>query len=428
MPRHNLWLGIALGWFVMAGAALAQPELPKSTPLLKPPPSPVPALITTAGQGETDASAKPETKPPAVIESITFDDQPAPATTDDSCCFYIGADRTEYLLWWMKSGPLPPLATRSRTGAPALSNPDTRVIAGGEPANYDAFSGGRFTIGSRLNDSNVGTEFTYFFLGTRTTAIGSGPIDGTIGRPIINAATGAETVLPVSGATVRDGVFSASSSARAQGAEANVVINLFHDDCSTITALVGYRFLQIQEGLFVGQVGDLMALGGAVPFTLGDQFDTSNRFNGGQIGLRADGRKGPVFVEVAAKIAFGDMTEVVRVSGMTGFAPGVPTAGGVLALPSNAGRLTRDAFAVVPEATFKFGFGDEHQRVFVGYDFTYLSDVVRPGDQIDRVVNVGQVPLLGGSEAFTGPDRPRLAIKSTDMWLQGLMIGFETKW
>jgi len=88
----------------------------------------------------------------------------------------------------------------------------------------------------------------------------------------------------------------------------------------------------------------------------------------------------------------------------------------------------REAFAVVPEASVKLGFECEHQRLFVGYDFTYLSDAVRPGDQIDRTVNVGQVPLVGGSPAFAGPERPRLVAKASDFWLDVLMFGLETRW
>jgi hypothetical protein len=117
MPRCNRWLSVAFGWLVVAGAVRAQPELPASPPLLKPPPSPVPALITAA------EPAKPETASKPAIESITFEDPPAPAAKDDECCIYFGTDGTEYLLWWLKSGPLPPLVARNRSGPPVLAHP-----------------------------------------------------------------------------------------------------------------------------------------------------------------------------------------------------------------------------------------------------------------------------------------------------------------
>jgi Putative beta barrel porin-7 (BBP7) len=419
MLRFSHWLGVVLA-VVVTTSLRAQPELPASAPR--------PELLPPVPPAELCGPVKPE--PPAVIEALVTDQPPSAAPTPkcDQYEFYLGTDSMEYLLWWMKSGPLPPLATRNRAGSPALSSADTRVIAGGDPANLDAFSGGRFTLGSRFGYANVGTEYGYFFLGTRTTSLVDAGGVGAVGRPIINAVTGAESNLPAIGPAVRDGVLAATASARAQGVEANVVVDLFHDDHGGLTGLVGYRFLQIQEGIFVGQSGALVTPSSLVPFTIGDQFDTSNRFHGGQIGLRADGRKGPVFAEVAGKIAFGQTTEVIRIYGQTGLPPTVVLPGGLLALPSNSGRQVREAFAVVPEASLKLGFEYEGHRAFVGYDFTYLSDAVRPGDQIDRTVNVGQVPLIGGSPAFAGPERPRLTAKASDFWLQGLMFGLETRW
>jgi hypothetical protein len=424
VSRHFRWLGLILASLVTVDTATAQPELAEPARPTATPPSAQPPLLPPV---DLCGPPKPEAAAPPVIDTITFEDPPPPAAKADDCCFYVGTDGMEYLLCWLKSGQVPPLVTRSRAGPPILGLPDTRVIAGGEPVNLDAFSGGRFTLGSRLGyAAGVGTEYTYFFLGTRTTSLAAGPTGGNVGRPVINAVTGAETFVPVSGPTVGGGAYTATMSARAQGIEANVVTHLLRGDRANVTGLVGYRFLQVHEGLFVGQSGNLLTPGGPAPFHLGDQVDAHNRFHGGQIGLRADARKGPVFVEVAGKVAFGATTEVVRINGLTGPTP--VAAGGLLALPSNSGRVARDVFAVVPEAGWKFGFEHDKHRVFVGYDFLYLSDGVRAGDQIDRVVNLGQVPVLGGSGAFAGPERPRLAVKSTDLWLQGLMIGMETRW
>src|SRR4029078_7563713 len=104
---------------------------------------------------------------------------------------------------------------------------------------------------------------------------------------------------------------------------------------------------------------------------------------GGQIGLRGDLRKGPYFVELTGKVAFGGMSEVVRVSGITRVKPPLQIQsvfpGGLFALDTNSGRVTREVFAVVPEAIARAGwaFGD-HGRFFVGYNFIFLSDVARP--------------------------------------------------
>src|SRR5205085_213904 len=149
-----------------------------------------------------------------------------------------------------------------------------------------------------------------------------------------------------------------------------------------------------------------------------DQFDAHNLYHGGQVGLSGDLRKGPLFVEVAGKVAFGVNNEVVKVGGFKAvMAPGKPLSarlGGMLALPTNSGRVTREAFAVVPEVIARLGFNwGEHTRFFVGYNFLELSDAVRPGDQIDRMVNTSLIPFQPRfTPPVSGPERPLLALRS----------------
>jgi hypothetical protein len=133
-------------------------------------------------------------------------------------------------------------------------------------------------------------------------------------------------------------------------------------------------------------------------------------------------------------VALGVTNEVVRVGGITAIMTRgqseVTRPGGLLALASNSGRVTRSAFAVVPEAIVRVGFNwGEHTRFFVGYNFLELSDAVRSGDQIDRTVNPNQIPFMARWVPPTrGADRPLLAVTASDVWLQGLMLGFEGRW
>jgi hypothetical protein len=129
-------------------------------------------------------------------------------------------------------------------------------------------------------------------------------------------------------------------------------------------------------------------------------------------------------------------SEVVKIEGATTInTPGLggvssqTLPGGVYALPSNIGRYSRGEFAVVPEGIFKVGLklGDV-SRFFVGYNFLYLSDLARPGDQIDRTLNPVQIPSLNSGGAFTGADRPRVPFIRSDFWTQGLIIGLETRY
>jgi hypothetical protein len=346
----------------------------------------------------------------------------------------------EYLLWWMKRGSLPPLATRAIGTTPVLGQPGTQNLFGAT-LDLDERSGGRFVLGQAFNDArNTGLEFGYWFLGSRTSGFQAGETSGInapiVGRPFIDATTGRESFVPISSPGFQGGLLKVSWTARAQGAEINLVSDIASGNRWQIDGLAGYRFVNLHEGLNLTQYGAIVGPISGPPLTAlarADDFDCDNRYHGGQIGLRGDLRRGPVFAELTGKVAFGQMGQVVRISGVSGEKPSgvIQTVmpGGLLALSSNSGRQTRDAFAVVPEAIGRVGWAcREHARFFVGYNFLLLSDVVRPGDQIERTINLNQVPFATGIPPVGGPERPILALRSTDVWLQGLLIGFEGKW
>ena len=66
--------------------------------------------------------------------------------------------------------------------------------------------------------------------------------------------------------------------------------------------------------------------------------------------------------------------------------------------------------------------------LFTGVDFLYWSQVVRPGDQIDRVIDVSQVPNFAPSVTATGVARPTTQFKQADFWATGIDVGMEFVW
>jgi len=341
-------------------------------------------------------------------------------------------DDLEFLLWWPKAHPVPPLVTGTRNGtAPTLSNPQTMLLVGGRAISNQDSAGGRFTLGWSINEpQTVGVEMRYFFLGSRTlkttiTDIGN-PRLRALGLPYVNAVTGSDDVFPLASPGLSMGSIYATTTTRVQGAEANVVANLLDTQGIRVNGLLGYRFLQVHEGLTVEQMRYATTGSG----TIYDEFVGHNRFNGGQLGLHADLSRGIVFCELTGKVALGQTFEMVRIDGVTTL-NNQRHPGGVFALPTNIGRYTRSAFAVVPEGTFRLGLKfNDAGRLYVGYNFLYLSDVARPGDQLDRTVNPAQIASLnpGGTVGMLGPDRPRPMISRTDFWTQGLVIGLETRY
>ncbi len=403
---------------VLAGQPVSQPLQPVE---ISEPPEPTPAAVP------------PDSEPAEVVVT----ERPVKGLGDSW-------DSLNYLLWWPKSQPVPPLATSNRFGAPALGQPGTRVLIGGRNAGSQDQSGGRFVLGRSLNEGNtVGVEGVYFFLGTRTltsrTSDLAHPRLGNIGLPYIDAASGTPDVLTVARQGFSNAAVAVSTSTRVQGAEFNVVANLIDRPGLRVNALTGYRFFQLHEGLHGATTVVSPARDDGTPYgraEIADQFDAHNRFSGGQLGFSADATRGYLFAELTGKLALGGNYEVVKVGGRTNtliaYSPAPLAASypsGVYAQPTNSGRVAQTVFAVVPETFFKVGLQfSDRGRFYCGYNFLYLSDAVRPGDQLDRTVNPAQIRLLNPAGSLAGPDRPGPLVNRSDFWVQGLVVGLEGRY
>jgi len=64
-------------------------------------------------------------------------------------------------------------------------------------------------------------------------------------------------------------------------------------------------------------------------------------------------------------------------------------------------------------------------RLSVGYNFLYCSSVLRPGNQIDRVLDETLIPNFGTGVAPAGQSRPAPILRGSDFWAQGLNFGVE---
>jgi hypothetical protein len=374
--------------------------------------------------------------PPAAPEAVPVKPEPVRGPLGPTW------DAYELLYWWPLRQPVPALAYGSRTGLPpAPGARGTSLLLGGSALDSQPSAGGRFTWGYSLNAAQTfGVEATYLFLGSRTFTSNASNFPGTpsqsIGIPYTDAATGAGEVLTLGQAGASFAALSATTSVRVQGWEVNTVANVYDGRDAKLNFLMGWRYFQVNEWLRLDQGQYRYAPFRSVAQTA-EQFDAHNRFNGGQLGLHADVRRGVVFCEMTGKVAFGQTYEVVKADGVTrllvpGSAGPVPLTfpgSGLYAGPSNVGRTASGAFAVVPEGTVKFGFrlGDAG-RVYVGYSFIYLSDAVRPGDQVDRAFTPSQLPLVSGSAPVASADRPARLFNHSDFWVQGLVIGLETRY
>src|SRR5262249_48023859 len=156
------------------------------------------------------------------------------------------------------------------------------------------------------------------------------------------------------------------------------------------------------------------------PGVLGDPFNgthvintdtlaTRNHFYGAQVGIAGQKQWGNLTLDGVLKVALGATHEEVNIQGVQLFPPGTPNVdtrtGGLFALSSNIGNFSRDRFAVVPEIGVTLGwYLTENVQLTVGYNFLYWSSVVRPGEQIDRNLDVNRIPNF-----FLNPRPPDIA-------------------
>ena len=344
--------------------------------------------------------------------------------------------RAEYLEWWVRGSNTPPLVTTSPSGTPvgvAGVLPGASVLFGDQRINGQGRSGGRFSLGYWFdNCDTVGVEDTFLFLGNvheRFDASSDGsPI---LARPFFNTDSGLQDAVLIAFPAVVVGSISVTSDSRVYGNEINMRRALYIDGCRRVDLLAGYRFFQLNEDLRV--TTNTTSIATDTPIQVGtrfgifDSFQTRSQFNGGQLGINWRCYGGCWGLDLLAKVAVGGMTQTVSIDGQTVVTPPQgqtsTSRGGILAQNSNIGQFQRSRFAVLPE----FGVNLHRQlnacwKLNIGYSLLIVTNVVRPGDQIDTQLDPNQFPPPATAGPFTFP---KFAFNDSDIWLQGINVGLE---
>jgi hypothetical protein len=335
----------------------------------------------------------------------------------------------DYLYWWFKKGGVPALVTHGDpidTPTGALGQPGTNLLFGNHGFGSDPFSGIRFTIGYSLDgDGSWGVESTTLFLEQRRSFFSASSTGetgtGTLAIPLFNSDGGFEDANVVGLEGTQAGTINIRLTQRLWGTEANLRLNGAAGDNFRIAGLVGFRFLDLQESLDLDTFAAALPTSTGITTALAESYATRNRFYGGQIGAQADYTSGKVCLTALAKVALGGNDEQVKINGTTvnvdPIAGTVVSPGGLFSGPSNIGDHNHCRFAVVPEVGINVGYRfSDNLCATVGYTFLYLSDVVRPGDQIDRSVS------------FQANGRPMVLLRQSDFWAQGINVGLQYRY
>lgn len=438
----------------------------------------------TAGIGPPPSPMYPMPGPPGAPMY-----QPAPPGYGGAPRVYF---RGEYLLFFAPSQPagaFPLLTTGSPSQGGVPGQPTTTQLITGDNIDYGAVSGMRLGGGFYGDaDRRFGFDFTSMY--TQPTLYKKefrADVDGSAGipilaRPYVDTTTlGASSLVVVSpelagavpGQTNR-GIGNAriSTSTATWSADPSAMWNIFRSSpeskCQvTVDALVGYKFLQVHEDFQMNsntalrgftvvptfvpgpfgvpvQTGTIVVptavgVGGvttATPatVTVADRFVTTNNFNGGNFGLRTEIRYGMWSLHAVGKVAVGNMHQTLRIRGITSFEDHATgrsgyAFGGLYANTSNIGTYTHDEFCIIPEVNLNIGINlTKSLSMYMGYNFVYVSRVIRPGNQLTPFIDSTTIPFSSQYGNAGGVPGVMKALVQDDFWLQGVSFGFAFKY
>jgi hypothetical protein len=302
-------------------------------------------------------------------------------------------------------------------------------------------AGGRYTATYWWDTCNpVAIEAEYFGIFHNDEAFQAGSPTEIVSRPFINALSGLEDAQLVSFPALLEGTVSVDAHTELH----SVAARLRHDfyRCNSEpgldvedrwsrrwSAFLGYRFIQLEEDLTIRE--DLTdPAPPTTDFDIRDSFETENHFHGGEFGLAGELEKGRWSLDVDARLSFGSHRQEVTIDGNTLITTlGIQqlSTGGLLTQVSNIGTFRRNKFAVIPEFGASLGYRvHQNVRLVAGYRFLFWPDVVRPGDQIDRVVNPNL--LAPAVPPVAGPQRPRFQFVEDDFLAHAITLGCEVNW
>lgn len=337
----------------------------------------------------------------------------------------------EALFWWFNDSPAPvPLVTDA-----VLTVPNVQTYLGGQSIDTGMHAGFRLSAAYTASD-RLGFEGNVLYVPTRTTSrsVSSSGKLGSIDLvlPYLDAQTGLETGTELSLAPTYRGSATEELSSNLLGAELDATWALPPAGAWQLDAIGGLRYLRLRETYTFTTSSPYIPPFPVDTWDTTDRFEATNSFYGAQLGLRARYDQGPWFGAGAVKVALGGMVQAVDVSGSvatndyTNYTANQTFTGGYFALPTNIGSHSRTQFAVVPEVSLNVGYRiTPSASLFVGYSLLYASNVVRPGNQVNRTINTTQSTSYTEDPAprLVGPAQPAFAFNDSAFWAQGVNVG-----
>lgn len=345
--------------------------------------------------------------------------------------------RAEYLLWSLDPARVGvPLVTTGNPASPTggiFGDPTTRTLFGDANNVGSRFaSGSRLALGHWFDDTRTfGIETSGFVLERLSREFAASGSQRLV-IPFQNIVTGESGIVIADPATGTRGNVRVDIRNRLWGADVNGVAALWQNDRVAFDGIVGFRYFDFAESQ---EMTTNSQNAGGLSFSAIERFRTRNQFYGVQLGGRVSGQTGKLSGDFSFLVALGATDQLVSAVGSSNFfgpgaiAPGVRP-GFLFTQPTNIGARRSSDFSAIPQFQLKVGYDlTSRIRATFTYDALFWDNVVRPGEQIDRVINLSQAsPNLGGGGALVGPARPGPQRNTSDFWAHGVGFGLEFRW
>ena len=376
------------------------------------------------------AETKPaETKPVAGTAEAKVDKALA-APKQDVQRFWV---TPEFLMYWTKDGPVHDVYVLRTTdgSSPTLGNPTTERLFANNDQDYGMQLGGRLTFGMWVDECQKwGFELGGFALQEKEARWNHhSPLGGT--EIVALSFYSTDRTPPGEGRWAwtdpgNAGSVSVESHSQLWGVGASGLYNVKREDNLTLDATFGIRHVDLSEDFAIRGDNTVVIL------ATKDSFEAHNQFYGPKVGAKFSYTAWDrLLVNVEPSLALGANCESLKVRGnlyWPGAFPGATPPGSILAISPMLGDHSKTSFAVIPE--IKVGLGCKITRNLsfnANYNFLYVSDVVRPGQQPNRRINATHLPDAGPGlyNPTSLPNDPRLRFKTSDYWAHGLGVNLK---
>ncbi len=137
-----------------------------------------------------------------------------------------------------------------------------------------------------------------------------------LARPFYNLTLDAQDADLVVFPAFTTGGISVSNTTRVGGGDIFLRRLLLREDCRRLDLIAGYQFAKIDSDLLIASNRRSIRQEGSIPFgtviQMYDLFDTSNRYNAGEIGFLGEYDRGDITWSLLAKIGLGSMKQTTR--------------------------------------------------------------------------------------------------------------------